>query len=248
MDINIKKSGFQDAKYYKSNLTPELVKKDIITKYLHSSDLLDAFVSNQGNIVHKWHHYIPIYDKYLHPYKNKAVKILEIGVSQGGSIQMWRKYFGEGATIYGIDIDPDCSRFNNSCGQIRIGSQVDTKFLDSVVDEMGGLDIVFDDGSHDMRHIPVTLSHLFPALNYGGLYIIEDLHTSYWKRFGGGYSSKMNFFSFIIEIVHGMHSWYHDFGHKNPAVSKDCSAIHIHDSIAVFEKNKSFEPIHSRIS
>ena len=159
---------------------------------------------------------------------------------------MWRKYFGDDAIIFGIDINPACENLNGLAGQVRIGSQTDEIFLESVVKEMGGIDIVLDDGSHHMEHIPATLKFLFPHLSYGGIYMIEDLHTAYWKRFGGGYRAKTNFFKFIMDLVDDIHHWYHANGLKKAVISKDCSGIHIHDSIVVLDKNKVHEPVHSQ--
>lgn len=222
------------------------VKKDIQEKYGHDSDLLEFFATNKDVIVHKWHHYIPLYDRYFSSFRGQKIRFLEIGVSKGGSLQMWRKYFGDDAIIFGIDINPDCEKFNGLAGQVRIGSQTDEIFLESVVKEMGGVDIVLDDGSHHMEHIPATLKFLFPHLRYGGIYMIEDLHAAYWKRFGGGYRAKINFFGFLMDLVDDMHHWYHTKGLKQAVISKDCSGIHIHDSIVVLEKNKVHEPVHSK--
>ncbi len=221
-------------------------KKDIQDKYGHNGDLVDIFATNKDFIVHKWHHYIPLYERYFSPFRGRKIRLLEIGVSKGGSLQMWRKYFGDDAIIFGIDINPECERFNGQAGQVRIGSQVDELFLESVVKEMGGLDIVLDDGSHLMKHIPVSLKYLFPHLSNGGIYMIEDLHTAYWKRYGGGYRVKTNFFEFLRDLVDDMHHWYHAKGLKQGVISKDCSGIHIHDSIVVLEKSKVYEPVHSQ--
>lgn len=224
------------------------ITKDIINKYNMDNDLAKIFINNKDWIVHKWHHYIPIYEKYFSNFRGKKIKFLEIGVGQGGSLQMWSNYFGKGSTIFGIDINPECLKYSTKTTKIRIGSQVDKVFLKSVIAEMGGVDIILDDGSHHMKHISKTLKILFPSLNYKGIYMIEDLHTSYWKRFGGGYNSKNNFFSFAAEIVDDMHHWYHHKKLNNPMISKDCSGLHIHDSIIVLEKNKTFRPVHSKIS
>jgi cephalosporin hydroxylase len=223
------------------------IKADIQEKYGHNSDLLEHFTANKGSVVHKWHHYIPLYDRYFSSYRGKEIRFLEIGVSKGGSLQMWRKYFGDDAIIFGIDIDPECKNFNGLAGQVRIGSQIDQLFLDSVVKEMGGIDIVLDDGSHHMKHVSVTLKYLFPHLSYGGIYMIEDLHTAYWEKFGGGYRSNKNFFRFLGDLVDDMHHWYTTKGLKQAVISKDCSGIHIHDSMAVLDKDKVYEPVHSRI-
>jgi hypothetical protein len=222
------------------------VRKDIQDKYHHRGDLLDLFADNKDFIVHKWHHYIPLYERYFSPFRGRKIRFLEIGVSKGGSLQMWRKYFGEDAIIYGIDIDPACSKFNGLAGQVRIGSQADKKFLEAVIEEMGGLDLVLDDGSHHMAHIRTSLQVLFPHLSDGGLYMIEDLHTSYWKEFGGGFRSKGNFFSYLRDLVDDLHHWYHGHGVKQPDVSQSCSGIHIHDSLVVLEKNRVYQPVHSQ--
>jgi hypothetical protein len=222
------------------------VKIDINEKYRYDGDLLKIFSENSGPLVHKWHHYIPIYSRYFSRFRATKVRFLEIGVSKGGSLTMWRKYFGEDAIIFGIDIDPDCAQYDNISGNVRIGSQVDENFLKSVIEEMGGVDIILDDGSHHMNHIPKTLNVLYPFLSENGVYMIEDLHTAYWPRYGGGYHSKKNFFHMTRGLIDDMHHWYHGKNIKFPKISKECAAIHIHDSIVVLEKNKVFAPVHSQ--
>lgn len=174
--------------------------KDIQDKYSFNGDLLDLFINNKGLVVHKWHHYIPIYEKYFSKFRNTKVRFLEIGVCKGGSIEMWRKYLGDEATIYGIDINEECRNFDGHSGSIRIGSQTDLSFLDGVIEEMQGVDIILDDGSHKMHDIETTLQNLFPKLSNGGLYVIEDLHTAYWQNWGGGINSKNNFFNTIRKL------------------------------------------------
>jgi len=223
------------------------IKKDILEKYGHNSDLLELFINNKNFLIHKWHHYIPIYDHYFSPFRERDIKLLEIGVSKGGSLQLWRKYFGNKATIFGIDINPECKKYGTLTEHVRIGSQIDESFLQSVIKEMGGVDIILDDGSHHMKHIPATLRFLYPHLNYDGIYMIEDLHTAYWKKYGGGYDAKNNFFKFVMDLVDDMHHWYHPNKIKQAHISKDCSSIHIHDSVVVLKKNKVHSPVHSKI-
>ena len=216
--------------------------------YGYDGDLLSIFAENKGKLVHKWHHYIPIYDRYFSRFRGKRVRMLEIGVSGGGSLAMWRKYFGGDAIIYGIDINPACAAFNGHDGQVRIGSQDDSEFLQSVVAEMGGVDIVLDDGSHIMRHIKSSLLTLFPLLSMGGIYLIEDLHACYWSEYGGGYGSNESFFHVVLELINDMHHWYHDRGFARDGVGSALGAIHIHDSIVTLEKAKSVSPVHSEVS
>ena len=233
------------SRFQFSSVAADDIKKDIKAKYGHSSDLLEFFATNRKYSIHKWHHYIPIYDRYFSAFRGRKVRFLEIGVSKGGSLQMWRKYFGDDAVIFGIDIDPECKTLDGLAGQVRIGSQTDEQFLASVIQEMGGVDIILDDGSHHMDHISASLKFLYPHLSVGGIYMIEDLHTAYWKSFDGGYRTEKNVFGLIMEVVDDMHRWYHDEGVKQPAISQDCSGIHIHDSIVVLEKNRVYEPVHS---
>jgi len=222
------------------------VKKDIQTKYNFSGDLLNFFVETEA--ANKWHHYIPLYDKYFSSFRGRKIKILEIGVSKGGGIKMWRKYFGDKAIIFGIDINPECATIDLPESQIRIGSQTDEKFLDSVIKEMGGdVDIILDDGSHRMDHIQKSLKILFPKLNERGIYVIEDLHTAYFSDFFGGYKSKLNFFNLVRDLIDDMHIHYHKKLSKEPLISEMCSGIHVHDSIVFLEKAKIYKPTFSKI-
>jgi 23S rRNA U2552 (ribose-2'-O)-methylase RlmE/FtsJ len=221
------------------------IEVDIATNYGFKGELLSLFVKKSQFPIHKWHHYIPIYDSYFSAYRGTNVRFLEIGVSKGGSLRLWRDYFGPDAKIFGIDIDPTCSDFDGVNGQVRIGSQDDSKFLKSVIDEMGGVDIVLDDGSHQMKHIKKTLQILFPEVSNSGLYVIEDLHTSFWKSFGGGNSRDNFLMKFLPELVLDMHRWYHPVPPVHPTISRDLPAIHIHDSIVVLEKGPVHRPSHS---
>lgn len=132
---------------------------------------------------------------------------------------------------------------------MRIGSQDDPDFLNKVVDEMGGIDVVLDDGSHHMDHIPVTLETLFPRLAENGVYMIEDLHTSYWPKFGGGLTEDGNFFNYLRRIADVMHRNYlsEDVQFGTGTDYNHISGLHIYDSVAVLEKAKPFMPRFSKI-
>lgn len=221
------------------------VAADIREKYAFDGDLLDLYASNTGPIVHKWHHYIPIYDRYFSKYRGTPVRFLEIGVNKGGSLQLWRKYFGDDAVIFGIDINEDCAQFDGQAGQVRIGSQADRDFLKDVAEEMGGIDVVLDDGSHRMDHVRFSFRALFPRLNPGGTYMVEDLHTAYMPKFGGGPGTSANFFQVLQDVTQDMHRWYHKAPRNYKGLSGTVSGIHIHDSIAVVEKDPVHRPTHS---
>ncbi|QPC86051.1 class I SAM-dependent methyltransferase [Mesorhizobium sp. NBSH29] len=220
-----------------------------------------AFYGHRGRIVHKWHHYLPLYDRYfaafrgasgsgaLHPTAKltRPVRMLEIGVSKGGSMELWREYFGPDAILYGIDIDPACAAFDGEAGnKVRIGSQDDPAFLKRVVAEMGGIDIVLDDGSHVAKHQKESFDTLFPLLETGGLYVVEDLHTAYWREFGGGYDSKESFIATVKQLIDDLHHWYHCGGERIGVAAGLVGGVHIHDSIAFIEKSRVATPAHSQ--
>ena len=211
------------------------------------TDISDIFWSNTGTIVHKWHHYLPIYDRYFSRFRGTPVKMLEIGVSKGGSLKMWRDYFGPKAIIFGIDIDPKCAAFDGQHASVRIGSQADAGFLRGVVTEMGGVDIVLDDGSHVGRHIRASLDALFPALSENGVYMIEDLHTAYWENYDGAKTSPHNFMKVVKQLVDDIHHWYHPLGETVLATAGKLGGMHIHDSIVVLDKVTQSEPRQSQV-
>ena len=207
-----------------------------------SDGISKLFFGHQGRIIHKWIHYLDIYQHHFAAYRNTPVKFLEIGVFKGGSLELWRNYFGLNATIFGIDIDPACATYVSPPNQVRIGSQDDANFLRSVVDEMGAPDIILDDGSHVGRHQRASFDALFPLLKDGGLYAIEDLHASYWpERWEGGHRRKGTMIEHIKDMIDDMHAWYHRKPVTTPA-RDHIRAMHIYDSIVVIEKQKIERP------
>lgn len=99
--------------------------------------LYQYFLTNTGKLIHKWRHYFPIYERHFSRFQNRGPCFWEIGVGEGGSLAMWKAYFGPMATIIGLDINPDCLRHEDEQCQVRIGDQADPVFLQSVIDEFG---------------------------------------------------------------------------------------------------------------
>jgi hypothetical protein len=209
--------------------------------------LHNFFYLNEGQVVHKWQHYLDIYDRHLDRYRNTDFKMLEIGVYKGGSLDLWRKYFGDKATIFGIDINPACANYATPPNQVRIGSQADEAFLAGVIDEMGAPDVILDDGSHVAKHQLASFEALWPRLREGGLYIIEDLHTSYWPgSYGGGYQRSGTAIEFSKLMIDDMHGWYHQKSQRmvNRAAIK---SISFYDSIVIIEKGQVSPPRHIKV-
>ena len=146
------------------------------------------FLSHKGKSSQKWSQYLPIYDELipeLHAAFGSQIRVLEIGVQAGGSIEIWRKVFGRQATIYGIDIDHEVANLELDA-HIRIGSVTNYKFLSGVAKELGSIDFVIDDGSHHSLQQRQALEVLFPYLSNNSVYVIEDIeHSYYWNKHGG---------------------------------------------------------------
>lgn len=224
------------------------------------NDMERLFYSHSGRPVRKWHHYLEIYDRHMSWFlaerrarnESDPVRFLEIGVSRGGSLQLWRKYFGPSAIIYGVDIDSRCRKVADADVEVRIGSQDDPAFLQSVLDEMGGVDIVVDDGSHRASHQRASFDVLFPALSPHGLYICEDLHTAYWPKFEGGLKRPGTFCELVKDMVDWLHAWYvplpqrqrHSFSDRY-GFATGVLGVSIYDSIAVIEKRPKERPFQS---
>ncbi len=208
------------------------------------SDLEKYFRSNTGRLIHKCKHYFDIYERHFNRFRNKEVVILEIGVSHGGSLQMWKSYFGKYAKIYGIDIDPRCKEFEEDNIKIFIGSQSDRDFLRDVKKLIPRADIIIDDGGHTMKQQRVSFEELFDHVKDDGVYLVEDLHTSYWALFGGGHKRKNTFIEYsknFIDNLNAYHSEQKSLKVNNFTSSAD--SLHFYDSILVIEKKIKEKPI-----
>ena len=127
------------------------------------------FDRNDGHLIDKWLHYFPVYEQHFAPFRGARPRVLEIGISHGGSLQMWRRYFGRGATVVGIDIEPRVTSLAEPGLDIHVGSQSDPEFLAELVDRYGGFDIVIDDGSHRFADQRASLDALWPSLSENGV-------------------------------------------------------------------------------
>tara|TARA_B110000114_G_C14914323_1_gene325880 strand:+ start:60 stop:728 length:669 start_codon:yes stop_codon:yes gene_type:complete len=211
------------------------------------SDLEKYFKNNTDRLIHKWNHYFDIYDRHFSRFRNKEIVILEIGVSQGGSLQMWKNYFGKDAKIYGIDIEPRCKELEEDNVKIFIGSQSDRKFLQEVKRSIPKIDILIDDGGHTMEQLKVSFEELFDHVSSDGVYLAEDLHTAYWKGYGGGYKKRNSFIEYsknFIDYLNAYHSRQRKL--KVSEFTKSVDSLHYYDSILVIEKRIKNEPYHEK--
>ena len=130
----------------------------------------DVFNTHEGRQVDKWQHYLEIYQRHFARYVGTDCRILEIGVDHGGSLQMWKHYFGDRAQILGVDINPACKEYEEGQIKVLIADQCKLPAL-------GEFDIIIDDGSHVCAHQSITYRALWPKCK--GVYLIEDCHNGY---------------------------------------------------------------------
>ena len=137
----------------------------------------------------QWHNYTPIYDHYFHAKKGLPITLLEIGFWQGASMRMWDSYFTHPDThLYSIDFNDAYFSAITLCSSRCAAYKADQEKpadLYRVMQSIGcNLDIIIDDGGHSMNQQITSFKTLFPYLKPGGIYIIEDLHSSYWQEYG----------------------------------------------------------------
>lgn len=199
--------------------------------------LWSDFRNNKERKAAKWLQYFPAYERHFSGWKNKNLTFLEIGVSTGGSLQMWSRYFGPLATIVGLDTDSRCQGLEDINVHVRLGDQSDLSFLDKVINEFGIPDIVLDDGSHQQEHIKATFKHLYPQMQKNSVYMVEDLHTSYWPEYQGGIGapSFINVCKDLIDLLNADHTR----GAVQPnTFTRNTLSMHFYDSVVVFEKGE----------
>lgn len=200
------------------------------------TDMERVFGEHDGERCDKWRQYLPIYDRHLGRFRGSPVRMLEIGVANGGSFEIWRRYLGADACLHGLDISrsDEAIRCLAQVGAtLHFGDQKDAALLQGIAAQMGGLDVVLDDGSHDSVDQIRTFETLYPLLAPGGIYLCEDTHTSYFASFREGNT----FVEFAKRKVDELHSWYLDDSVGiSDAFALQTSAVLFYDSVVVFER------------
>lgn len=208
------------------------------------------FFAHSGRVSDKWEQYISTYDREFARFVNsgKPVRLLEIGVQNGGSLEIWNELLPAGSTIIGLDIDSRCAEltFNSPNIEVVIADASDPKALDEVLGDRR-FDIILDDGSHRSDHVIASFIACFPRLADGGLYIVEDLHTSYWPEFGGGYRAPTSSIEWLKALVDAEHADYIRVADADSEpkidflrnMNKHVRRVAFYDSVCVVEKYAS---------
>jgi hypothetical protein len=197
----------------------------------------------------KWgiHFYTPHYMEHFRRFRQQKMKLLEIGVGGyeystcgGESLRMWKRYFSNGR-IYAIDLY-DKSPIEESRIKIFKGNQVDKVFLNSVLKEIGALDIIIDDGSHINEHVIESFNVLFPNLKENGVYAIEDIQTSYWPEYGGnsGNTQSITTMNYFKKLADGLN--YKEFlvpGYEPNYFDLNIVSVHFYHNLIFIKKGRN---------
>lgn len=167
------------------------------------NELKSIFYAHTGKISDKWLFYLNEWDSIFSPYKEPDINLLEIGIQNGGSLEIWAKYFENAKHIVGCDIDEACLELNYEDPRITVivGDINSDEVEDKISSITSGYNIIIDDGSHKSGDIIQSFAKYFSKLNINGIYLIEDLHTSYWRDFQGGLYDPYSALSFLKRLA-----------------------------------------------
>ena len=198
--------------------------------------LIDLFNSSKNRSI-KWKKYFSIYEMLFKEYKDKKITFVEIGVLDGGSLEIWKKYFGTESRIIGIDNNPECKKLENNDFEIYIGSQSDPLFWSKFYKKIGKVDIILDDGGHTNDQQIITLTESVKNINDGGLHVVEDVHSSYQKHYGNPY--KYSFINFSKKTIDDINSTFPNIKNFKYSLNKSIYSVEFFESIVAFKINKN---------
>ncbi|WP_434151170.1 glycosyltransferase [Methylocaldum gracile subsp. desertum] len=177
---------------------------------MNRKTLDQLYSEHTGKVSDKWSLYLTEYGRLFDDYRDKPVRLLEIGIQNGGSLEIWSKYFSNASVLIGCDINPDCAclTYDDPRIAVIVGDANSGEISERIFLHCPQFDIVIDDGSHLSSDIIRSFSLYFPRLAEGGLFVAEDLHCSYWSQFEGGlfdpYSS-ISFFKRLADVINHEH-------------------------------------------
>jgi hypothetical protein len=193
-----------------------------------------------------FHNYTEIYARYFSSIKEKPLKFLEIGICEGNSVQLWEKYFPN-AELHFIDISVDQAKYFSKRSHYHLADQESPQQLQEFIAKTGGgFDIIIDDGGHTMRQQIISFQQLFPHVNSGGMYIIEDLHTSYNQQYlKGNGRTTVEYLKTLVDEINFVGARTQCASHKNidPSVVPylnlmrgSIESIHFYTSLVIITK------------
>ena len=181
----------------------------------------------------KYDSYFSVYEALLKKYVGRDVTIVEVGIFNGGSLFMWRKYFGAKARIIGIDLNPDALEWKKHGFEIFIGDQSSEAFWADLFQKIGKVDVLIDDGGHTNRQQIITSHYAIQNIHDGGLLIVEDVHTNYFREFGN--PSRYSFVNFAYRIVDGVNSRAYALRRTYARYSSRVYSVSFFESMVAFQ-------------
>ncbi len=211
--------------------------------------LRDYFDQNPGRLMDKWLPYFEVYERHFEGFRGRPVNVLEIGVFHGGSLQMWKHYFGPQAHIFAVDVMPAARQLEEDRIKIFIGDQADRAFLRSLRAALPRIDVLIDDGGHKPAEQIATFEELFPHVADEGVYLCEDLHSNYWQRFGAGVRRTGTFVEYAKRLIDQLNAWHTEDPEQLEVDDFTLSAhsMHFYDSILVIEKRPMQMPVRKKM-
>jgi hypothetical protein len=197
--------------------------------------LYGDFLGENHRRIHKWYQYFAAYETHLARFRNRHLTLFEIGVGEGGSLQLWRRYLGPFAIIVGLDVYPRARQVAEDQIHVRTGNQGDPEFLARVVEEFGPPDIVIDDGSHLQPDVHKSFAALYPLVAKNGVYAVEDLHAAYWPNHGGGLRTPGSFIETVKGCIDEMHAEFYGGPSARTPRGDRTTSIHFYNSLVIFE-------------
>lgn len=180
--------------------------------------------------------YFPTYENLFNKFIDKEIVFVEVGVLNGGSLFMWRDYFGKKAKIIGIDNNPNAKQWEKYGFEIFIGDQSDSNFWKLVQSKIGKFDILLDDGGHLDYQQSATFFENINNMNNNGLIVIEDTHASYMQEFGN--PNKYSFMNLVFHLIDKLNYRSSTLNKNLNYLKIPISDIHIFESIVCFKINK----------
>ena len=179
----------------------------------------------------KWSNYFEIYENLFKKFVNKKITFVEIGIGNGGSLFMWKKFFGKKARIIGIELNPDAKKLEKFGFEIFIGDQSDPFFWKKFYKKVGKIDVLLDDGGHKNIQQITSFMESYNNINQNGIIVVEDTHTSYMKKKGFKNPSNYSFINFCNLIIENLHRRNPSANKSLNILSKKVDSIYFYDSI-----------------
>jgi len=216
---------------------------------MNNQSLLDIFNESRFYSL-KYSNYFHIYEKLFSRFRGKKITFVEIGVLSGGSLFMWKKYFGNNARIIGVELNPNAKKFEDYGFEIFIGNQSDPNFWNDFFKKTGNVDIILDDGGHTNYQQIITSSYCIPHINDNGIMAVEDVFHSYGLSYGAkGFfnPSKFSFINFCKKTIDDINFRFPGSKKFKFSLNKFVYSLEFFESIVAFKIDRSLCDLENKV-